>query len=76
MSIAEETGRQWRNLREPLQRGKDKWVRVKVKFTALGGRKLHYTVEIYLGMHDRMEESNTKLPSAGTRIIVEVNRNG
>jgi hypothetical protein len=54
MFVAEETGRQQRNLRELLQSGEDKWF--KAKFTALGGRKPHYSAEIYLGIRDSMEE--------------------
>jgi hypothetical protein len=74
MSVAEEAARQQRNLRELLQSGDDKWFRA--KFTALRGKNPHYSVEIYLGLRERMVETGTKLPPAGTRIVIEVNRNG
>jgi hypothetical protein len=75
MSVLEETSRQQRNLRELLQSAEEgKWF--KAKFTALDRKKRHYSVEIYLGIRDRMEDLNIKLPAAGTRIIVEVDHNG
>jgi hypothetical protein len=62
MSVAEETARQQRNLRELLQSGDDKWF--KAKFTALGGRNSHYSVEIYVGMRDKMEVLPRKVEQA------------
>jgi hypothetical protein len=73
MSASEATEKYQHNLSELLQSGEDKWF--KARFTAVGRRKPYYSVEIYLRIRDRIEETDTKLPCAGTRIVVEVNRN-
>jgi len=74
MAVEQERDTQKRNLRALVQSDGTKWFQGKFFTLQHDGNEHTYSVEVYLGMPDMLADADVKIPAAGTRITLGIDR--